>query len=98
LNNTAAYLAAAVVESTARLAGVKPVVTRDEAAMSGNYYWYSSEAIRRLGYVPGSTADALAEALAWLIHRAHLKESVLDSLVPDPRVLEHYRALAGWAA
>ncbi len=95
LNHTATYLAGAVAESTARLLGRRPAVTRDEAAMAGRFYWYSSAAIGRLGYAPMSSEAALAEAIAWLIHRAWLNESVLDSLQPHDSVLSHCRALAG---
>jgi dihydroflavonol-4-reductase len=95
LNHTATYLAAAMAETSARLMGKPPVVTRDEAVMAGRFYWYSNAAIKRLGFQPGSTEEALAETLAWLIHRAFLNESVLDNLSPDPRVLDHYRAISG---
>jgi dihydroflavonol-4-reductase len=98
LNNTSTYLTAALVETSARLMGIRPAVTRDEAAMSGRFYWYSSDAMTRLGYRPAPSREALAESLAWLIHRAYLNESVVDALDPDPRVTDYYRSFAGPAA
>lgn len=98
LNNTSTYLAAAAAETSARVMGKRPSVTRDEAIMACRYYWYSSDAISRLGYAPRSSEDALAEALAWLIHRAYLSESVVDRLEPDHRVKEHLRSYRGVAA
>ncbi len=95
LNNTATYLAAAMAETSARLMGKRPQVTRDEATMAGRFYWYSNAAIAQLGFKPMSAEEALAETLAWLIHRAYLNESVIDSLKPDPRVLDHYRTMSG---
>jgi dihydroflavonol-4-reductase len=94
LNNTATYLMASMVETSARLVGIRPAVTRDEAAMAGRFYWYSSAALARLGYAPRPSREALAEALAWLIHRAYLNESVIDGLAPDPLVTAHHEAYA----
>lgn len=98
LNHTATYLAAAMAETSARLMGKIPVVTRDEATMSGRFYWYSNAAIKKLGFQPASSEEALSETLAWLIHRAFLNESVLDNLSPDPGVLSQYRAITGAVA
>ena len=94
LNNTASYLMAAAAESTARLMGTKPMATRDEAAMSGRYYWYSSREMEKLGYSPVSSCNALAQSIAWLIHRACLNESVLDILKPAPSVVEYHELLS----
>lgn len=94
LNNTLTYMAAAVAETAARLMGKRPAVTRDEATMACRFYWYSSDAITQMGYRPMQPKEALAEALAWLIHRAYLYESVLDQLDPEPSVLTHLRLLS----
>ncbi len=98
LNNTSTYLAGAAAEMSARIMGKRPSVTRDEATMACHYYWYSSDAISRLGYAATPCEDALADALAWLIHRSYLSESVVDRLTPDDRVREHLQALRGVAA
>ena len=95
LNNTSTYLAAAAAEMSARIMGKRPSVTRDEAAMACRYYWYSSDALTRLGYSATPCEDALAEALAWLIHRSYLSESVVDRLEPDDRVRKHLQELRG---
>jgi len=94
LNNTATYMAAAIAETAARMMGKRPSVTRDEATMACRFYWYSSDAIMQLGYRQTPPEETLAEALAWLIHRAYLYESVLDQLEPDPRVLTHLQLLS----
>jgi dihydroflavonol-4-reductase len=88
LNHTAAYLAAAAAETSARLTGTRPMVTRDEAKMSGRFYWYSHERIAKLGYAPMSARRALAEALAWLIGRSYITDSVVERLALTPEVLE----------
>lgn len=86
LNHTASYLAAAAAEAAARLTGTQPMVTRDEARMSGRFYWYSHERIARLGYAPMSARGALAEAIAWLIARSYLSDAVTDKLALAPEV------------
>lgn len=88
LNHTAAYLAAAASEVAARLSGTAPAVTRDEAKMSGRFYWYShAHATEQLGYRPMSARLALAEAIAWLIARSQIGDSVLEQLMLAPEVL-----------
>jgi dihydroflavonol-4-reductase len=64
------------------------MVTRDEAKMSGRFYWYSHEHIAKLGYAPMSARRALAEALAWLIGRSYITDSVVERLALAPEVLE----------
>jgi dihydroflavonol-4-reductase len=87
LNHTASYLAAAAAEASARLTGTRPMVTRDEAKMSGRFYWYSHERIAGLGYAPVSARRALAEAVAWLIVRSYITDSVMERLELAPEVL-----------
>jgi dihydroflavonol-4-reductase len=86
LNHTAAYLAAAAAEATARLTGTRPMVTRDEARMSGRFYWYSHQRIAELGYMPVSARRALADAIAWLWVRSYISDSVMEKLSPTPEV------------
>lgn len=98
LNNTSTYLAGAAAELSARIMGKRPSVTRDEATMACRYYWYSSDAISRLGYSATPCEEALADALAWLVHRSYLSESVIDRLEPDDRVRKQLQLLRGVAA
>ena len=91
LNHTAAYLAAASAEAAARLAGLRPMVTRDEARMACRFYWYSSARLAALGWQPRPARDALATALAWLIARGHVADAVVARLRPAPE-LEALRA------
>lgn len=95
LNHTSTYLAAAAAEASARLMGRRPAVTREEATMACRYYWYSSAAMAALGYAPRSAEEALADALAWLIHRAYLPESVIERMAPDQRVTARLGQLSG---
>jgi dihydroflavonol-4-reductase len=80
LNHTAAYLAAAGAEAAARLTGTRPLVTRDEARMSGRFYWYSHQRMAELGYAPAPARRALAEAIAWLWVRSYLSDAVMGRL------------------
>jgi len=86
LNHTAAYLAAASAEAAARLAGTKPMVTRDEARMACRYYWASSARLAALGWAPRPARDAIATALAWLIERGHIADTVVGRLRLAPEV------------
>jgi dihydroflavonol-4-reductase len=86
LNHTAAYLAAAAAEASARLTGTRPQVTRDEAKMSGRFYWYSHERLSALGYAPAPARRALAEAIAWLWVRSYIADSVMEKLKLSPEV------------
>lgn len=76
LNHTASYLAATAAEASARLAGIRPMVTRDEAKMASRFYWYSHDRVSKLGYTPMPAREALAEALAWLIDRSYISDTV----------------------
>ena len=87
LNHTATYLAAAAAEVSARLAGTRPLVTRDEAKMSARFYWYCHERIAKLGYAPMSARLALAEAVAWLLGRSYITDSVMERLALAPEVV-----------
>ncbi len=86
LNHTAAYLAAASVEAAARLAGRRPLVTRDEARMACRYYWYSHRRLAALGYAPRPARQAVAAALAWVIGRGHVSDTVMARLRLAPEV------------
>jgi dihydroflavonol-4-reductase len=88
LNHTASYLAAAAAEAAARLAGRKPAVTRAEAQMSARFYWYSHARLAELGYRPVPARQALAEAIAWVVHRSYVTDSVVRKLELSPEVLE----------
>jgi dihydroflavonol-4-reductase len=86
LNHTAAYLAAASVEAAARLAGRHPAATRDEARMACRFYWYRHERLAALGWQPRPARQALAEALAWVLDRGHVSDTVSARLRLAPEV------------
>ena len=80
LNHTAAYLAATAGEVRSRLGGRVPLVTRDQAAMVGRYYWYDDAKARRLGYRPRPAREALAEAVSWLAMGPHVSRELRATL------------------
>lgn len=88
LNHTAAYLAAAASEAAARLGGRVPPVTRAEAQMSARFYWYSHARIGDLGYCPTPAREAIAEAIAWALHRSYVTDAVARRLDLSREVLE----------
>lgn len=94
LNHTASYLAALAVEVSARLTGTRPSVTREEARMSGRFYWYSHEQIAKLGYSPMPARQAMIEAIAWLLRRAYVTDSVMDKLNLSSEILSAQASFA----
>jgi dihydroflavonol-4-reductase len=86
LNHTTAYLAAASLEAAARLAGRRPMVTREEARMACRFHWYSNARLVALGWSPRPARQALAEALAWVIDRGHISDTVMARLKLAPDV------------
>jgi dihydroflavonol-4-reductase len=80
LNHTASYLAAAAIEAAARFGGQRPTVTRDEARMSARFYWYSHQKIAAIGYSPRPARQVLVEAIAWVIQRGLIADSVMSQL------------------
>jgi dihydroflavonol-4-reductase len=93
LNHTAAYLAAAAAEMSARLTGTRAAVTRDEALMSARYYWYSHERLGALGYSPRPGSAVLVPAIAWLLLRSYVSDSVQGQLQLAAEVVRARNAL-----
>lgn len=94
LNHTASYLAAMAAEVAARLAGSRPAATRDEAKMATRFYWYDHERIASLGYRPMPARQALAEAIAWLLGRHYMADSVMEKLTLSSDVIAAQALLA----
>ena len=88
LNNMTSYLAALAAEVSARIMDTAPMVTRDEAKMSARFYWYAHKEIAKLGFAPMAARQALAEAIAWLIHRSYIAHSVMERLTLCPEVCD----------
>ncbi|GAA1027992.1 MULTISPECIES: NAD-dependent epimerase/dehydratase family protein [Amycolatopsis] len=86
--HTSAYLAASALELAAKLTETTPLMTRAEAATMGQYYWYSSDKLARLGYQPRSARRALVEALGWLSTSPHVPRFARSTFRLDPSVLE----------
>ena len=82
INNNLAFSAAAFEEVRARLQRRSPLVTREQARMTGRYYWYSSDrAMRRLGYKPRAARAALAEACGWLAASPHISREIRATML-----------------
>ncbi|HEY6136153.1 MAG TPA: NAD-dependent epimerase/dehydratase family protein [Thermoanaerobaculia bacterium] len=77
---TGAYLAAAANEMIGLVARRAPLTTRVQARMVGRYYWYSHARAAALGYAPRSGAQALAEAIAWLVTSPHISRELRATL------------------
>jgi dihydroflavonol-4-reductase len=72
LNHSLSFLAAAVEEMRATIAGRAALSTREQAAMVGRYYWYSHAKAAQLGYAPAPAHDALVETISWLAASPHV--------------------------
>ena len=84
--SSVAVAVAAASEYVASRLGSEPLATRDEALTIGRYYWYSHDKAAALGYSPGSSRQAVAEALAWLLASDHLPRWVREGLRPMAEV------------
>lgn len=79
--HTAAFLASAMQEALSLLTSARPISTREQSKMVGNYYWYSHQkAERELGYTARQARTALVEAISWLVASEHLLPSVRSQL------------------
>ena len=85
LNQTLTYLAATAEELRASLHGRTALSTREQAAMTGRYYWYSSDKAAEMGYAPSAARDALIEAISWLAASPHITRETRAGmhLAPD---------------
>ncbi len=92
MNHTTSYLAAAAAEFAARWTGTRPAVSREEARMTGRYYWYSHARAARLGYAPRPARLALVESVAWLVTTPHISSYVVSTLQASPEIREAQRS------
>ncbi|MEI9807302.1 MAG: NAD-dependent epimerase/dehydratase family protein [Bacteroidota bacterium] len=77
---TSSYLLSAVQELWSHFTKERPASTIEQAKMVGKYYWYSSEKLKRLGYNPGSSEEALVETLSWLVTSNHIPGSLRSAM------------------
>lgn len=77
---TSSYLLSAFQELWGHFTKERPASTMEQAKMVGKYYWYSSEKLKRLGYNPGSSENALVETLSWLVTSNHITGSLRSSM------------------
>lgn len=80
-NHTASYLAAAMHELWAQFTKTKPLTSREQAKMVGQFYWYShAKAAAELGYSPRPARQALAEAVAGMVSGPHFSADLRRTL------------------
>lgn len=90
--HTAAYLASAMQEALSLLTKARPMSTRQQAKMVGNYYWYSHQkAADELGYAPAPARQTLVEAISWLAASEHVLPSVRSQLELSPEIYAYRR-------
>jgi len=94
-NHTASYLAATLHELWAQLTKTKPLTSREQAKMVGQFYWYShAKAAAELGYAPRSARQALAEAIAGLVSGPHVSTELRRTLALGREVYDARIALS----
>ena len=74
------YWSAATEELLARLGRRSPLATREQASMTGRYYWYSSAKSVALGYRARPAREALADTIAWLVTTDHVTREMRASM------------------
>lgn len=95
-NHTASYLAAAMQELWAQFAKTKPLTSREQAKMVGQFYWYShAKAAVELGYGPRPARQAIAEAIAGLVSGPHFTADLRRKLALGREVYDARKALSG---
>jgi dihydroflavonol-4-reductase len=94
-NHTTSYLAATMQEVWAQWTGTKPLTTREQAKMVGQFYWYScAKAASELGYSPRPARRALAEAVASLVRSRHVSAELRRTLALSKDVYDAQIALS----
>jgi dihydroflavonol-4-reductase len=73
---TASYLLSAMHELWYHVTKERPTSTREQAKMVGKYYWYNSGKLKKLGWQPMSSENAMIRALSWLVASEHISPSV----------------------
>ncbi|MET0577882.1 MAG: NAD-dependent epimerase/dehydratase family protein [Ilumatobacteraceae bacterium] len=74
------YWSAATEELLARVRRRSPLATREQASMTGRYYWYSSAKATALGYHARPAREALADTIAWLVTTDHVSREMRASM------------------
>lgn len=86
-------------EMRARLAHEPALATGEQAGMIGRYYWYDHSAAAALGYAPRPAAQALLEAVSWLVASRHVSREARAGIRLSDIVHRHREArLRGAAA
>lgn len=94
-NHTASYLAATLHELWAQFTKTRPLTSREQAKMVGQFYWYShAKAAAELGYAPRPARQALAEAVAGLVSGPHISAELRRTLALGREVYDARVALS----
>jgi len=91
-NHTLSFLAATGHELASRLTGTPPLVTRAQAGMVGQYYWYGHTKAAALGYQPIPARQALAQAISWLSSSPHISRQLRTRLQLSREVFQARKA------
>ena len=81
-----AWALSAAAEWWAGLHDSTPLITRDEAATVGRFYWYTSAKAHELGYAARPARAAVAASLAWLAVSPDLPRWAREGLRLHPEV------------
>ncbi len=88
--HTAAFIASAMQEALSLLTNSRPISTRQQSKMVGNYYWYNHhKAESELGYKARPAKAALIEAISWLTTSEHLLPSVRSQLELSAEIYDY---------
>ncbi|MBP9053479.1 MAG: NAD-dependent epimerase/dehydratase family protein [Candidatus Microthrix subdominans] len=74
------FWSAATEELRARVRRRPPLATREQARMTGRYYWYSSAKAASLGYRARPAREAFADLIAWLVTSDHVSREMRASM------------------
>ena len=88
--HASAYLLSSFIELYSHLTNEHPSSTREQAKMVGKYYWYSSDKLKKLGFEPEPSTEALIAAISWLVTTEHIP-AALRSLITLSDKIHSYR-------
>ncbi len=57
-----------------------PLATKDLAKQTGRYFWYSNAKVARLGFLPRSMRQTLAQVIGWVATSPHLSPAQKSKL------------------
>lgn len=85
-SHTATFLAGVSQEIISHFTHQRPIVTRTQAKMVGQYFWYSHKRAAELGYNPMPTRQGLVKAISWLVASQHVGASLRNTITLSDEV------------